>query len=350
METFWFAAVAGMLTVYVVLDGFDFGTGIAYLWVARTDEERQLALRAIGPVWNGNEVWLLASGGLIFLAFPKAYAAGFSGFYLALMLVLWLLMFRGLALELRSHFLHPLWRTFWDGAFAVASLLLAVVFGAALGNLLRGVPLNQDGYFFTPLWTTFTIGPAPGILDWFTVLMGLTGAAVLSVHGAQYLVMKTVGELARRASVVARVGSYAVVVLVLGVFAAIPFVQPALRQHYETSPVGYVFPFVAFLALAGMIFLQRVRRDGAAFASSSLFITSLLGSAAWGLYPNLLIASGDPAASLTIQNANAGQYGLKVGLVWFTVGLTLAVGYTLCMYRSFRGKVETLTKGAVDHY
>jgi cytochrome d ubiquinol oxidase subunit II len=350
METFWFVAVAGMLTVYVVLDGFDFGTGIAYLWVARTDEERRTALRAIGPVWNGNEVWLLASGGMIFFAFPKAYAAGFSGFYLALMLVLWLLMFRGLALELRSHFAHPLWRAFWDAAFAVASLSLAVVFGAALGNLLRGVPLNRDGYFFTPLWTTFTPGPAPGILDWFTVLMGLTGAVILTMHGAGYLAMKTGGALARRAGELARAGSYAAAVLVLAAFTAIPFVQPALRHNYEAYPIGYVFPFVALSALIGMILLQRLRREGAGFTASSLFIASLLGSAAWGLYPNLLLANGDPAYSLTIRNTSAGPYGLQVGLVWFSVGLTFAVGYQAYLYRSFRGRIETLPKEGASHY
>lgn len=350
METFWFVAVAGMLTVYVVLDGFDFGTGIAYVWVARTDEERRAALRTIGPVWNGNEVWLLASGGLIFFAFPKAYAAGFSGFYLALMLVLWLLMFRGLALELRSHFSHPLWRSFWDTSFAVASLLLAVVFGAALGNLLRGVPLNQDGYFFTPLWTTFAPGLAPGILDWFTVLMGLTGAVVLTVHGAGYLAMKTVGELSQRASDLSRVGSYAMVVLVLGTCAAILFVQPALRRNYDTYPVGYLLPLAASLALGALILLRRLRRDGEAFAVSCLLIAALLGSAAWGLYPNLLLATSDPAYSLTIRNASAGPYGLQVGLVWFSVGLSLVVGYTAYMYRSFRGRIDALAKEGVNHY
>jgi len=341
METFWFVAVAVMLTVYVILDGFDFGTGIVYLWVARQDEERRTALKAIGPVWNGNEVWLLASGGVIFFAFPKAYASGFSGFYLALILVLWLLMFRGLALELRSHFAHPLWRTSWDAAFAVASLLLAIVFGAALGNLLRGVPLTQDGYFFTPFWTTFATGPIPGILDWFTVLMGLTGAAVLTVHGAQYLMMKTAGELARRASAVARVGGVVVVVLVMVVFSAIPVVQPALRLNYEASPLGYVFPVSALLAWVGMIRFRRVRREGAAFAASSLFIAALLGSAAWGLYPNLLLATTDPAYSLTIQNAAASPYGLRVGLWWWSIGISLVVAYTVYVYRSFGGKVSS---------
>ncbi len=340
METFWFIVIAAMLTVYVILDGFDFGAGIAYVWAARTDEERRTVLKAIGPVWNGNEVWLIAGAGMIFFAFPKAYAAGFSGFYLALILVLWLLMFRGLALELRSHFAHPLWRTFWDAAFAVASLALAIIFGAALGNLLRGVPLTQDGYFFTPLWTTFRPGAAPGILDWFTVLMGLAAAAVLTVHGARYLVLKTAGKLARRANDLARVGSYAVGALVGGVFAAIPFVQPALRRQYEVAPLGHVFPLIALLAWVGLIVFQRARREGAAFAASSLLIAALLGSAVWGLYPHLLLATAEPAHSLTIHNAAASPYGLRVGLWWWSIGISLVAVYTVYVYRSFRGKVS----------
>lgn len=340
METFWFAAVAGMLTMYVVLDGFDLGTGIVYLWAARTEVERRTILKAIGPVWNGNEVWLIASGGVLFFAFPKAYAAGFSGFYLSLMLVLWLLIFRGLALELRAHFAHPLWRTFWDAAFAMASLLLAIVFGTALGNLLRGVPLNQDGYFFSPLWTTFKPGIPSGVLDWFTMLMGLTGAIILTVHGAGFLAMKTTGELARRARVLAAGTGYAVVGLVLTTSAVIPFVQPALRRNYDANPVGYVWPVIALLALGSLIIHQRAQREGAAFAASSFLIAALLGSAAWGLYPNLLLATTDPLYSLTIQNTAALSYGLSVGLWWWSIGISLVTAYTLYVYRLFRGKVS----------
>ncbi|TLY29375.1 MAG: cytochrome d ubiquinol oxidase subunit II, partial [Nitrospirae bacterium] len=153
METFWYAVVTLMLALYVVLDGFDFGVGILYPFLGRSEADRDVMHAAIGPVWNGNEVWLIAAGGLLFLAFPKAYAAGFSGFYLALIIVLWLFMFRGLALELRSHLDHPMWRQLCDVTFSGASLLLAIVFGAALGNLIRGVPLNREGYFFVALWT-----------------------------------------------------------------------------------------------------------------------------------------------------------------------------------------------------
>jgi cytochrome d ubiquinol oxidase subunit II len=147
METFWYTAVALMLAIYVVLDGFDFGVGTLYPFLGRTEADRHVMHMAIGPVWNGNEVWLIAAGAVLFLAFPKAYAAGFSGFYLALIIVLWLFMFRGLAMELRSHVDHPLWRQLCDATFFGASLSLAVVFGVALGNLIRGVPLNRDRVF-----------------------------------------------------------------------------------------------------------------------------------------------------------------------------------------------------------
>ncbi len=340
METFWFVAVLLMLAIYVVLDGFDFGIGIIYVFAARTDRERQLALKAIGPIWNGNEVWLIAGAGMLFFAFPKAYAAGFSGFYLALIAVLWLLMFRGLAIEFRSHLGNPLWRSFWDMAFAVASLLLAIVFGAALGNLVRGVPLNEDGYFFTALWTTFRTGPQPGILDWYTILMGVLAAAILTVHGANYLAMKTEGDLYRRASRIAGLGGWLIVPLTLLGILAIPFVQPDMRHNYDAHPVGYALPMVAALALTSMIHLRRRQRDVAAFFASSIFILGLLSSVAWGLFPNMLIATTDPAYSLTVYNAAASPYGLRVGVVWFIIGISLVITYTIYVHRCFWGKVE----------
>ena len=340
IEVLWFVIVALMFAVYVVLDGFDFGTGIIYLFVARTDAERRLVLKAIGPVWKGNEVWLVAGGGLLFLAFPKAFAAGFSGFYLALILVLWFLIMRGLSIALRSHLHNPLWRAFWDAIFAVASLLLAVVFGAALGNVIRGVPLTVDGYFFTAFWTTFAPGLEPGILDWFTVLTGVLTAVILTVHGANYLTIKTDEAVHSRASRIADAGAWLVVPLAIVAILALPFVQPALRHSYDAHPVGYVLPRIAAVALLTTQYLRWRRRDGAAFFSWSLFILGMLGSVAWGLFPNLLIAARDPAYSLTIYNTAASPYGLRVGLVWFSIGISLVIVYTIFVYRGFRGKVE----------
>src|SRR5271163_4007589 len=198
MEAVWFGIVAGMLAIYAVLDGFDFGVGAIHRLVARTDEERRTVLAAIGPVWDGNEVWLIAAGGVLFMAFPKVYATAFSGFYMALVVVLWLLILRGVAIELRSHQDHPLWREFWDTIFSLASALLAILFGTTLGNLIRGVPLTKEGLRGMPLFTNFLTGRQPGILDWYTTLVGLFTLAALVVHGALYLVWRTTGRVRER--------------------------------------------------------------------------------------------------------------------------------------------------------
>src|SRR5215471_8752412 len=199
METIWFTIVSVMIAAYVVLDGFDLGAGILYLWAARDVNERRKVLHSIGPVWDGNEVWLLAAGGTLYFAYPQLYASAFSGFYLPLMMVLWLVMLRGIGIELRVHVGNPVWQGFFDVIFCVSSALLAIFFGAALGNVIRGVPLGTDGYFFEPLWTNFRLGAHPGILDWYTVLAGVVALATLTAHGALYLVLKTDGDLARRA-------------------------------------------------------------------------------------------------------------------------------------------------------
>src|SRR6476659_6236563 len=182
MATIWFVLVALMLAGYVVLDGFDLGAGALHLAAARTEDERRSVLASIGPVWDGNEVWLVAAGGTLFYAFPLLYASSFSGFYLALNIVLWLLIFRALGIELRLHLASPVWRSFFDGAFSIASVLLIVFFGAALGNVMRGVPLASDHYFFVPLWTDFLPGPNPGVLDWYTLVCALVTVAVVSLH------------------------------------------------------------------------------------------------------------------------------------------------------------------------
>src|ERR1700736_2713502 len=191
MGTIWFCLVALMLTVYVLLDGFDLGAGAIHLLVAKTDEERVQVLASIGPVWDGNEVWLIAAGGTLYFAFPALYAASFSGFYLPLMIVLWLLIVRGISIEFRSHVGGPIWSAFWDRSFSVASTLLAIFYGAALGNVIRGVPFDRAGRFFEPLWTNFMPAGQTGILDWYTTLVGVAALAALALHGAAWLARKT---------------------------------------------------------------------------------------------------------------------------------------------------------------
>src|SRR6202034_189320 len=198
METLWFMIVAVMVAGYVVLDGFDLGAGAIYLGAARTIDERRRILRAIGPVWDGNEGWLVAAGGILYFAFPLLYASIFSGFYLPLMIVLWLLMLRGIGIELRGHLENPVWLGFFDLIFCASSILLAIFFGAALGNVVRGVPLAADGYFFEPLWTNFRVGANTGILDWYTILTGVIALVTLTAHGALYIAVKTENELNQR--------------------------------------------------------------------------------------------------------------------------------------------------------
>src|ERR1039458_4919946 len=183
MQTTWFCLVAVMIAMYVVLDGFDLGAGIVHLLVARTDAERCTVLGSIGPVWDGNEVWLLAAGGTLYFAFPALYASSFSGFYRPLTIVVWLLILRDNSMEFRNHIEGLVWHPFWDTVFAGSSALLAIFFGAALGNLVRGVPLDRAGDFFLPLWTDFAAGPESGILDWYTVLVAIAALLTLTEIG-----------------------------------------------------------------------------------------------------------------------------------------------------------------------
>jgi cytochrome d ubiquinol oxidase subunit II len=340
METLWFIIVAVMLTAYVVLDGFDLGAGAIYLIVAKSSDERRMILRAIGPVWDGNEVWLLAAGGTLYFAFPQLYASSFSGFYLPLMMVLWLLMLRAIGIEFRAHIGNPVWQGFFDVVFCVSSALLAIFFGAALGNVIRGVPLGSDGYFFEPLWTNFKLSAHPGILDWYTVMAGVVALVTLSVHGALYVAVKTEADLGRRASSVALLLWPVQFFLTCGSLAATYFVRPHVMDNYRQHPIGMLVPIAVFGSLALMIWATPKGKEKLAFIGSSLYIVGMLVGAAFALYPVVLPASTDPSYSLTIQNSAAGHHGLTVGITWWVIGMALALGYFFFIYRMFRGKVR----------
>jgi cytochrome d ubiquinol oxidase subunit II len=339
METLWFILVVAMLTAYVVLDGFDLGAGIISRAVAANHDERSLVLRTIGPVWDGNEVWLIAAAGAIYFAFPLLYASSFSGFYLSLMIVLWLLMLRGIGIELRSHVKDPLWWSFCDFVFSASSLLLALFYGMAIGNVIRGVPLGADGYFFEPLWTDFRVGPSPGIIDWYTVVTGGLALATLAVHGAHYVAMKTEGNVSIRARRVAALGWFAVAIFTVLSLIATLYIRPELLDNFHSRPWGWIIPLIVAGSLISMKLFQAKGRDLAAFLSSTAFITAILGGAAFAMYPYLLPASTDVSRSLTIYNAKSGPYSLAVGLIWWLVGIALAIGYFTFLYRAFRGKV-----------
>jgi cytochrome d ubiquinol oxidase subunit II len=340
MATLWFMVVAAMLTAYVVLDGFDLGAGVIYLIAARTHDERRTILRAIGPVWDGNEVWLLAAGGTLYFAFPQLYASSFSGFYLPLMMVLWLLMLRGIGIEFRAHMENLVWQGFFDAVFCGASALLAIFFGAALGNVIRGVPLGPDGYFFEPLWTNFRVGPNPGILDWYTVMAGVIALVTLTAHGALYVALKTESEVNQRARKMAVV-LWPVQLLLTGLSLALTcYIRPQVLNNYRNYPVGLILPLLVLGSLLAMIWTMRQGKEKAAFLSSSLYIIAMLGGAAFALYPVVLPASTDPSYSLTIANTAAGGHGLAVGLTWWSLGTILAIAYFVFVFRMFRGKVR----------
>lgn len=345
MGTIWFWLIAYMLAAYVVFDGFDIGVGILHLFVAREPSERELVLRSIGPVWDGNEVWLIAAGGTIFFAFPLLYASAFSGFYLPLIIVLWLLILRGIAIELRSQIQMRVWQDFFDGAFSFSSAMLAIFFGAALANVIRGVPIGADGYFFAPLWTNWRMGPNPGILDWYTVIGGLLALLSLALHGGLYLAVKTEGKLQARARMMSqRLWPAVLVLAAFGLPATVIARHDSLNSYLE-YPAAFLIPLSVVGGLAGVMYFSRKNFDFAAFLSSCVYLASMISGAAFGLYPVVLPSSNDPSRNITVSNALAGQHGLSVGLVWWTFGLLLATGYFVLVYWQFRGKINANSPG-----
>jgi len=349
METLWFSLVGLMLTLYVVFDGFDLGAGITQLAIARTPEERRTILATIGPVWDGNEVWLLAAGGALYAAFPLLYASGLSGFYLPLMIVLWLLILRGIAIEFRNHLAGPVWAPFWDAIFAGASAVLALTFGVALGNVVRGVPLDRSGYFFVPLWTDFRVSPEPGVFDWYTVLVGLATVAALGLHGALWVAMKAPLDLAARARRLAAVALPVVAALTLLVTIATFRVQPRISASLAANHAGFLGPALALSGLLAVAICGRRGIDALAFLGSTAYLAGMLASVFAGLHPLVLPASGDPALALTIHNTASGAYALRVGLVWWTLGMALVSGYFIITYRHFAGRLGPDLGGTEGH-
>ncbi len=340
MGVVWFWLVAVMIVGYVVLDGFDLGVGVLHLFLVRTESERQASLRSIGPVWDGNEVWLIAGGGTLYFAFPLLYASAFSGFYLPLMIVLWLLVLRGISLELRNHIDVGVWRALLDGVFGLASTLLAIFYGAALANVLRGVPLRSDGYFFLPLWTDWKPGDNPGILDWYTIIGGLLALVALTLHGALWLTIKVSGYLAERARRIVKPLWIALIILTGVSLWATIHVRPASLANYSTYPITYIIPAGVVASLVALWLWNRRLQPVKAFLASSLYLFFMLAGACWAVYPTLLPATTGPERDITLARALSGPHTLAVGLAWWIFGMTLAVGYIIFVYSRFKGKVD----------
>lgn len=345
MEMLWFWLCSVMVAIYVVMDGFDFGAGLLHRWIAKTDDERRTVLAAIGPWWDGNEVWLLAGGGALFTAFPKVLASGFSGFYMAMFLVVWTLILRGISIEFRSHVGNPLWRSFWDTVFAVASTTMPILLGAALGNVIRGVPVDGTGYFNIPLFTHWGTSNPVGILDWYTVFIGVFALVTLAAHGANFLAWKTEGPVHDRAVALQKpLWAVVVVVWVLATFATVK-VNPGLFQGFAKAPLAWLF-FVVYLGGLGAVFFGILKqRELLAFIGGGAFILGLLATTAASVFPVMLGSSLNPEWSLTAYNATVAKHGLKVGLGWWLLGFPIAIGYFVFLFRIHRGKVKPAKDG-----
>jgi len=332
LNTAWFVMLAFTLAVYAVLDGFDLGLGAIHLLLGRTRQERERLIDSIGPVWNGNEVWLLAAGGSMVVALPNLYAASFSGFYLPLMLVLWLLLLRGLGIEFRHQIHHPMWEDAWDVVFSVASVLLVVLFGVALGNVLRGVPPDANGEFRG----TFAL-----LLNPFAILGGLLAVATLVLHGACWAALKTDGDLQLRARRFARAAWFPAAALLVAMIAVSFMVRPEFIRNFIEWPVLFAIPLATAAALVVNMLAVRRGDDGRAFIASSAYIASILASVAAGLYPLLLPASaGSGATGLDIYNAAAPPQSLQTALIVYLVGLAIVTVYLVNVYRIWRGRTD----------
>lgn len=330
LPTIWFILVGILFTGYAMLDGFDLGVGVLHLFV-RKDEERRLLLNAIGPVWDGNEVWLVTGGGALFAAFPNVYATVFSGFYLAFMLLLFALIFRAVAIEFRSKEKMRWWRQMWDIAFAAGSLLSALLIGVAMANVVQGIPLDADGNYR---------GGLLGLISFYSVFLGITTVSLFAMHGAIYLAMKTEGELQERVRgwIKPLIGVFIALFAFFNVLTLVycPHILEVIRQR------PYILGVVA-LAILAILNIQREvhrHREFRAFASSCVGMAMMMFTFGLTYYPYMLLSTPKPEHSLTIFNAASTDKTLGIMLLIAILGIPLVLAYTASIYWIFRGKVR----------
>lgn len=330
LETLWFVLFVAIIGGYVVLDGFDLGVGILLPFVARTDHERRVMLNSIGPVWDGNEVWLVLGGGALFAAFPLVYASLFSGLYLAMMLVLLVLILRTVAIEFRSKRDSTRWRSTWDWIFAIASFGITLLLGVALGNVVQGFALDADGVMDVSVRQ---------LLDPYAVLFGVTALAMVTLHGAMFSVLKTDDDLQRRISGALPALFGAFFALMTGLIAWTLLRDDQFARHFRERPWTVVFPVLALGAVLTAWRLVRTGRPLGAFFASAAMVASLVAAVAAGMYPAMLRSTIDPAFDLTVHNAASAPETLTVMTIVAVIGLPFVFLYTAGVYWFFRGKV-----------
>jgi cytochrome d ubiquinol oxidase subunit II len=326
----WFILLNVLLIGYAILDGFDLGVGILHPFVAKDDTERRLVMNSIGPLWDGNEVWLVTFGGALFAMFPEAYASIFSTFYLPFVLLLFALIFRAVSLEFRSKRISPKWRSFWDVMFFAGSTLAALLFGVAVGALMQGVAISERGDF---------LGSMLDLISGFSVAVGLFTVALLAMHGSIYLYMKTEGELQQRLYGWMKGTWYVYLALFVVVTIWSTLFVPASLQHFRDTPVLWVVPLLNIVAIANIMRAIKQERPFYAFISSCLTIVALVVLFSAALFPNLVPAVNNPAYSITVFNGASSPLTLKIGLIIVVIGMPLVLSYTTIIYWMFRGKV-----------
>lgn len=330
LNEIWFILVGVLFTGYVMLDGFDLGVGALHLFT-RTDEERRLMFNAIGPVWDGNEVWLVTGGGALFAAFPEVYATVFSGFYLAFILLLFSLIFRAVAIEFRSKRPEAWWRQTWDVLFSLGSVLSSFLIGVAIGNIVWGIPLDQDHEY---------AGTFLGLLGPYPILLGITTVALFTMHGAIYVVMKTEGELQARARGWIRSAIIFFVLMYAATSLATLLYIPRMAVPLQTHPWLFVIPLLNILAIANVPREIHLGNEFKAFLSSCAAMVALMTLFGVGMYPHLVFCHTEPANSLDIYNGASSQKTLGIMLVIACLGVPIVIAYTVCIYWIFRGKVK----------
>ena len=338
----WYAIVSLMLVLYVVLDGRNFGAGMLQRFVARTPDERRQVIAAIGPLWSWHEVWLVGFGGTLVAVFPRLMASAFAGYYLALMLILWGLILRGISIEVRGHINDPLWHGFWDFIFAFANFLLAILFGAAAGNLVRGVPLDAHGNFSMAFFTNFMARRYVGLLDWYTVSVAVFTVAVLAAHGATYLTLKTEGPVHDRCAKWAKHLWMAVVPLFVAISLESWKVRPSLAQDGMKRPfcwIGLLLIIAAASALVSGLMKGEERR---AFVGSNFLLAGLLVTGSAAFFPVMLYSTLAPENSLTAYSVASGSKSLLLASFWWPVGFVLATVYFVFISRGYAGTVSVV--------
>jgi cytochrome d ubiquinol oxidase subunit II len=336
----WYSIVAFMLIVYVVLDGRNFGAGMLHWLVARTPQERRQVVAAIGPLWTWHEVWLVGFGGTLLAVFPKLLASAFAGYYLALFLILWCLILRGVSIEVGGHIKDRMWQGFWDFVFVVANTLLAVLFGAAAGNMARGVPLTADGTFSMAFFTDFTPHGKVGLLDWYTLSIALFATVALAAHGATYLTLKTQGPVYDRSARYAKALWMAVPPLLFVIALESGVIRPNLLGHATHNPVWWLGLLVICAATIALISGLATGREMLAFVGSNLLLAGLMATGAAALFPVALPSTLVPDYSLTAYDVAAGPKSLAYAAVWWPIGFALTATYFVFVSRSFAGKVS----------